>query len=87
MVGVAHRVTRPSVVRTGGLEAVGERRQGFGGGCGGCNVPPSIHAKKKGVDSLTGVISVTSLNSHTCNVDGPVSVRSRFDLDRRLKLG
>ena len=62
--------TRPSAVRTGGLEAVGERGQGIGGGCGGCNAPPSIHAKKRGVDSLTGVISVTSLNSHTCNVGG-----------------
>jgi nitrous oxidase accessory protein NosD len=40
--------TRPSAVRTGGLEAVGERGQGIGGGCGGCNAPPSIHAKKKG---------------------------------------
>ena len=48
MVGVAHRVTRPGAVRTGGLEAVGGRRQGIGGGCGGCNAPPSIHANKGG---------------------------------------
>jgi nucleoid-associated protein YgaU len=62
--------TRPSAVRTGGLEAVESAGKALAAGAADATRRPPSTPKRRGVDSLTGVISVTSLNSHTCNVGG-----------------